>query len=94
MIERPVLQHARTAMDKAARFAELSHETPDDRFEGVVHGAYYAMFHAARAALLALEDSAGTNHGRVVANFKRVMKRRRIKGRPRARGRLGRGLRA
>jgi uncharacterized protein (UPF0332 family)/predicted nucleotidyltransferase len=79
MIERPVLQHARTALDKAERFAELSHETPDDRFEGVVHGAYYAMFHGARAALLALEGSASTNHGRVVANFKRVMGRRRIK---------------
>jgi uncharacterized protein len=80
MIERPVLQHARTAMDKAERFAELSHETPDDRFEGVVHGAYYAMFHAARAALLALEGSASTNHGQVVKAFKQAMRRRRIKG--------------
>ena len=80
MIERPVLQHARTAMEKAERFAELSHETPDDRFEGVIHGAYYAMFHAARAALLALESSASTNHGQVVKAFKQAMRRRRIKG--------------
>jgi uncharacterized protein (UPF0332 family) len=54
-------------------------ETPDDRFEGVVHGAYYAMFHAARAALLALEGSASTNHGRVVETFEQAMRRRRIK---------------
>jgi predicted nucleotidyltransferase len=50
MIERPVLQHARVALGKAERFAELSAGTPDDRFEGVIHGAYYAMFHAARGA--------------------------------------------
>lgn len=80
MIERPVLQHARTAMDKAERFAELSHETPDDRFEGVVIGAYYAMFHAARAALLALEGSASTNHGQVVKAFKRAVRRHPING--------------
>ncbi|MGH6899986.1 MAG: nucleotidyltransferase domain-containing protein [Geminicoccaceae bacterium] len=79
MIERPVLQHARVALGKAERFAELSHETPDDRFEGVIHGAYYAMFHAARAALLAVEGSASTNHGRVVDTFARMVKRRRTK---------------
>lgn len=55
MIDRPVLQHARVALGKAERFAELSHETPDHQFEGVIHGAYYGMFHAARAALLAVE---------------------------------------
>jgi uncharacterized protein len=85
MIERPVLQHARVALGKAERFAELSRGTPDDRFEGVIHGAYYAMFHAARAALLAVEGSASTNHGRVVDTFKAMIKRRRAKtGRERA----------
>ena len=79
MIERPVLQHARVALDKAERFAELSNGTPDDRFEGVIHGAYYAMFHAARAALLAVEGSASTNHGRVVETFARMVKRQRTK---------------
>lgn len=79
VIERPVLQHARVAMDKAERFAELSNETPDDRFEGVIHGAYYAMFHAARAALLAIEGSASTNHRQVVT-FKKMVMRPRIKG--------------
>ena len=33
--------------------------------------AYYAMFHAARAALLAVDGSASTNHGRVVETFER-----------------------
>jgi predicted nucleotidyltransferase len=80
MIERPVLHHARVALDKALRFAELSEETPDDRFEGVIHGAYYAIFHAARAALLGVEGSASTNHGQVVETFERMAKRRRAEG--------------
>jgi uncharacterized protein (UPF0332 family)/predicted nucleotidyltransferase len=74
-IERPVLEHARDALAKAERFAELAVETPDERFEGVIHGAYYAMFHAARAALLAVEGTASTNHGRVVEAFARMVKR-------------------
>jgi len=77
-IERPVLEHARDALSKAERFAELASETPDDRFEGVVHGSYYAMFHAARAALLVLEGNASTNHGRVVETFARTVKRRQL----------------
>jgi uncharacterized protein len=80
MIERPVFRHARVALGKAERFAELSHGTPDDRFEGVIHGAYYAMFHAARAALLAVEGAASTNHGRVIKAFARMVKRHRLKG--------------
>ena len=80
MIERPVLQHARAALNKAGRFAELARGTPDDRFEGVIHGAYYAMFHAARAALLAVEGSASTNHGRVVETFKKMFRRQRMRG--------------
>ena len=66
MIERPVLAHARDALGKAERFAQLSEQTSDDRFEGVIHGAYYAMFHAARAALLAVEGTASANHGQAV----------------------------
>ena len=78
MIERPILQHARVALDKAERFAELSTGTPDDRFEGVIHGAYYAMFHAARAALLAVEDTASANPGRVVEAFGRMVRKRKL----------------
>jgi uncharacterized protein (UPF0332 family)/predicted nucleotidyltransferase len=78
MIERPVLEHARDALSKAERFAELACGTPDDRFEGVVHGSYYAMFHAARAVLLVLEGNASTNHGRVVKAFGQMAKRRRL----------------
>ncbi|MGH6945329.1 MAG: nucleotidyltransferase domain-containing protein [Geminicoccaceae bacterium] len=75
-IKRPVMRHARDALAKAERFAELSAETPDARFEGVIHGAYYAMFHGARAALLAAEGSASTKHGRVVDAFVALVKRR------------------
>jgi uncharacterized protein len=78
MIERPVLAHARDALEKAERFAELSEQTPDDRFEGVIHGAYYAMFHAARAALLVVQGTASTNHGRAVATFARMVERRKL----------------
>jgi predicted nucleotidyltransferase len=78
MIERPVLQHARDAQDKAERFAELSEGTPHDRFEGVIHGAYYAMLHAARSALLAVQGAASTNHGRVVASFARMVEREKL----------------
>jgi uncharacterized protein (UPF0332 family) len=78
MIKRPVLEHARDALGKAERFAELSEETPDGRFEGVIHGAYYAMFHAARAALLAVQGRASTNHGQVVATFARMVQRRKL----------------
>jgi uncharacterized protein (UPF0332 family) len=74
-IERPVLEHARDALAKAERFAKISVETPDDSFEGVIHGAYYATFHAARAALLAVEGTASTNHGRVVKAFATMVKR-------------------
>jgi uncharacterized protein (UPF0332 family) len=44
----------------------------------VVHNSYYAMFHAARAALLAVEGSASTNHGRVVEAFARMIKQKRL----------------
>ena len=74
-IERPVLGHARDALAKAERFGELAVETPDERVEGVIHGAYYAMFHVARAALLAIEGTASTSHGRVVEAFARIVKR-------------------
>jgi uncharacterized protein (UPF0332 family) len=74
-VKRPVQEHARDALAKAERFAELALETPDERFEGVIHGSYYAMFHAARAALLAAEGTASTNHGRVVKAFARMVKR-------------------
>ena len=80
MIERPVLQHARVAMSKAERFAEQAEQALPQAYETIVHNSYYAMFHAARAALLAVEGSASTNHGRVVETFKEMMRRRRIKG--------------
>jgi uncharacterized protein len=55
MIERPVLQHARVALDKAERFAAQAAQAAPQAYETIVHNSYYAMFHAARAALLAVE---------------------------------------
>jgi uncharacterized protein (UPF0332 family) len=39
------------------------------RAEAAIHAVYYAMFHAARGALFALEGGASTRHGRVLASF-------------------------
>ncbi|MGH6904719.1 MAG: nucleotidyltransferase domain-containing protein [Geminicoccaceae bacterium] len=80
MIERPVLRHARVALDKAERFAAQAAQAVPQAYETIVHNSYYAMFHAARAALLAVQGSASTNHGRVVETFARMVKRRRLKG--------------
>lgn len=75
MIERPVLEHARAALAKAERFADQAEQASPEAYETIVHNSYYAMFHAARAALLAEEGSASTNHGRVVDAFVRLVKR-------------------
>jgi len=79
MIERPVPQHARVALDKAERFAAQAAQAAPQAYETIVHNSYYAMFHAGRAALLAVEGSASTNHGQVVKTFARMVKRHRMK---------------
>jgi uncharacterized protein (UPF0332 family) len=43
----------------------MCEQAADDGFESVIHGAYFAMFHAARAALLAAQGTASTRHGSV-----------------------------
>jgi uncharacterized protein (UPF0332 family)/predicted nucleotidyltransferase len=78
MIERPVLEHARDALDKAERFAGQAERAIPEAYETVVHNSYYAMFHAARAALLAVQGTASTKHGRVVATFARMVERRKL----------------
>ncbi len=83
-IERPVLEHARDALAKAERFAEQAAQAPPQAYETVVHNSYYAMFHAARAALLALEGGASTNHGQVVDTFAATVKRRKLGVLPRS----------
>jgi uncharacterized protein (UPF0332 family) len=72
-IERPVLEHARDALVKAERFAGQAEQALPDAYETVVHNSYYAMFHAARAALLAVDGTASTSHGRVVEAFARMV---------------------
>ena len=77
-IERPVLEHARDALAKAERFAAQAEQAVPEAYETIVHNSYYGMFHAARAALLAVEGTASTNHGRVVDAFARMVKRGRF----------------
>jgi hypothetical protein len=80
MIERPVLRHARVALDKAERFAAQAAQAAPQAYETIVHNCHYAMFHAARAALLAIEGSASTDHGRVVETFRKTITRHRMRG--------------
>ena len=77
-IERPVLEHAHDALSKAERFAQQAEQALPQAYETVVHNSYYAMFHAARAALLTLEGAASTNHGRLVERFVQTVKQRRL----------------
>jgi uncharacterized protein len=91
MIERPVLEHARTALAKAERYADQAAQALPQAHETVVHNSYCTMFHAARAALLAVEGSASTNHGRVVETFA-YGKTPAPKGAPRACGDIQGGL--
>jgi uncharacterized protein (UPF0332 family) len=79
---RPVLTNARDALDKAERFADLSEQTPDEAFESVIHGAYFAMFHAARAALLAVQGTVSTDHARVGATFAQMAAKLNVDVRP------------
>jgi predicted nucleotidyltransferase len=79
MIERPVPQHARVALDKAERFAAQAAQGVPQAYETIVHKSCYAMFHAARAARPAVEVSASTNRGQVVSTFARMVKRRRMR---------------
>ena len=78
-IERPVLDHARAALGKVRRYADQAAQARPQAYETVIRSSYYATFHAARAALLAVEGSASTNHGRVVEAFSRMAERRRDK---------------
>jgi len=61
---RPVLVHARDALNEAERFSGLSEQPPDDDFESVIHGACCAMLHAARAACRGVIATAAPMVGR------------------------------
>ena len=41
----------------------------DEQFEAAANRAYYAMFHAARAALLTVGDESAKKHARVIGQF-------------------------
>lgn len=70
------MDDAAEGMAIAMRFATLARKNDPNDYEVVIHTAYYAMHHAARAALLAARGSAPTNHGRVSAAFMKLASRR------------------
>ena len=63
------------SMAVALRFAALARKNDPTDYEVVIHTAYYSMHHAARAALLAANSAAPTNHGRVAASFATLARR-------------------
>lgn len=73
-IMRPVLDHAHAAFAKVQRYADQAAQA--SAYETIIRSSYYAMFYAARAALLAVDGSASTNHGRVIQAFTHMAARR------------------
>lgn len=49
---------------------------PDEAPEAVVHLAYYAMFHAATAVLIAAGERPALTHGGLIGGFGRLMRDR------------------
>ncbi len=70
------MDDAAESMAIARRFAGLAEKNPPEDYEVVIHAAYYAMHHAARAVLLRARGSASTNHGQVVTAFAALAKQR------------------
>jgi uncharacterized protein (UPF0332 family) len=70
------MDDAAESMSIARRFAGLAAKNPPEDYEVVIHAGYYAMHHAARAALLRARGSASTNHGQVVTAFAALAKQR------------------
>jgi uncharacterized protein (UPF0332 family) len=70
------MDDAGESLSVARRFAGLAQKNPPEDFEVVIHAAYYAMHHAARAALLGARGSASTNHGQVLSAFAALAKQR------------------
>jgi len=69
------MSDAADSMAVALRFAALARKNDPTDYEVVIHAAYYSMHHAARAALLAANGTAPTNHGRVAASFAALARR-------------------
>jgi uncharacterized protein (UPF0332 family) len=59
-------------MQKAdAALASAKRDLAAGDLDGTANRLYYAMFHAARAALLSIEESAHGRHGTIIARFGR-----------------------
>lgn len=69
------MAEAADSLAKARRLAEQAARIGAADYEMVIEASYYAMFHAARAVILATEGDASTNHGRVLKAFARVVQR-------------------
>lgn len=72
----PIHDDAAESLSVARRFAGLALKNQPEDFEVVIHAAYYAMHHGARAALLGARGSASTNHGQVLSAFAALAKQR------------------
>jgi uncharacterized protein (UPF0332 family) len=70
------MDEAAESMSIARRFERLAQKNLPEDYEVIIHTAYYAMHHAARAALLRARGSASTNHGQVVTAFAALAKQR------------------
>lgn len=65
-------EDAAAYLAKARALTKAANEAQDaGLWTSIPHLAYYAMFHAAIAALLASDASVSTNHGRLVQRFGR-----------------------
>jgi uncharacterized protein (UPF0332 family) len=68
------LRAARAWRKATAHLAELEGQDPDRAPMAVIHSAYYAMFHAARAALFRMTGAAPRKHDAVVTAFGRLVR--------------------
>lgn len=55
-------------------FDQAGKLNPDEFAEEVLHAAYYAMRHAALAALLQVHGTTPTKHGRVIDAFRQLLR--------------------
>jgi len=70
----PVMRAAHSWRKAKAHLAELEGQDPDKAPMAVIHSAYYAMFHAARAVLFQASGAAPHRHDRVIGAFGRLVR--------------------
>jgi uncharacterized protein (UPF0332 family) len=70
----PAVRAAHSWRKAKAHLAELEGQDPNRAPMAAIHSAYYAMFHAARAALFKATGSAPRKHGSVISAFGRLVR--------------------